>query len=320
MHDSLAQLARHTAPRGRQAVDRSVAALARPVTAVGSSMPVGQLEVLFRSPDVSCVAVLDDADPARVGIVTRPGLAAELTGRLGYGRAVLERRPVSAVADWSPLVVPADATLSDVATRAMTRPDPRRYDDVLVRGAHWAAASTADLMRSLVAALADRGTHDPLTGVPGRSATWRAFSRRCALVAQSGRAARAALVLVDVVGMTDVNARHGLGVGDAVLAELGARLAGSVPSGCEVGRVDGDRFAVLATFAVADDLSAAASVDALRQDVLARLAPAPATVPPGAWPALRAVATCSVAGAADPDELVRDAERRLRATGPRAWG
>ncbi|NNU27619.1 diguanylate cyclase domain-containing protein [Isoptericola sediminis] len=307
MHDEITEVARHRQVRGGARLAGIVADLARPVTVVGSSMPVGQLEVMFRSPEVTCVAVQDDHGGSRTGLVVRAGLTAALTGRLGYGRAVLERRPVASVTDWSPMTVSPEDSVSTVATRAMERDEAHRYDDVLVAGSHWATAATADLMRALVAALADRSTQDPHTRLPTRGATYHSLSRRCELV--RGSALRVALVLVDVRGMGGLNALHGLQVGDDVLTALAQRLRTGLPRGCEPGRVDGDRFAVLATLPAMDDVHAAASADQLRRLVLARLTEPGDDLP--VRPDLRSAVVWSVAGAGSPDELVVEAESRL---------
>ncbi|MBD5784969.1 diguanylate cyclase [Cellulosimicrobium terreum] len=309
MHDTLAELAQHVTLRGHAHATSGVVELARPVLGVGSSMPVGQLEVIFRPAEVTCVTVHDDAGSGRVGIVTRAGITGALTGRLGYGRAVLERRPTASVTDWSPLVVRPDAPVTEVATLAMDRPGEHRYDDVLVAGATWRSASTADLMRSLVGTLAARSTHDALTGLPTRSTTWHSLARRCGLVAHGGT--RVALLLLDVRGTAAINARRGLATGDVVLTEIAHRIAAAVPRGCEVGRVDGDRFAVLATLPAMDAAQAAASVESLHRDVLDQLAAPPPTLPASAWPAVDGATVWSVAGAADADELVCEAEHRL---------
>ncbi|MBM7817542.1 diguanylate cyclase (GGDEF)-like protein [Cellulosimicrobium cellulans] len=317
MHDELTELAQHTAMRPPARASGTVADLARPVLSVGSSMPVGQLEVVFRNPDVTCVVVHDDAVPppgapaadahGRLGVVVRSSLVAALTGRLGYGRAVLERRPVASVTDWAPLVVAPTAAVTEVATLAMSRPDDHRYDDVLVRGGRWASVGAAELVRSLVGTLAERSTHDALTGLLSRRSTWHSLTRRCRLVAHGGT--RVALLLLDVQDMAGVNALHGQDAGDALLAGVGRRLRSWLPGGCEAGRVDGDRFAVLATLPAMGDVEAAASAEALRQEVLARLG---ATDGP-ARPTFRTSLTWSVAGAADADELVREGEARLAA-------
>ncbi|OLT53247.1 hypothetical protein BJF88_12335 [Cellulosimicrobium sp. CUA-896] len=120
-------------------------------------------------------------------------------------------------------------------------------------------------------------------------------------------------MLLDVRGMGAVNARHGQAAGDAVLVELAERLAAALPRGCEAGRVDGDRFAVLATLPAMDDIQAAASVEALRAEVVGHLAAPSGALPPDAWPAVDTATVWSVAGAADADELVREVEHRLAA-------
>ncbi|WP_407316474.1 diguanylate cyclase [Isoptericola halotolerans] len=308
MHDEISEVARHRQVRGGARLAGIVTDLARPVDVVGSSMPVGQLEVMFRNPEVTCVVVVEDGG-TRTGVIMRSGLTAALTGRLGYGRAVLERRPTSAVTDWNPMVVHPHDAVSAVATRAMERADDHRYDDVLVAGDRWASASTADLMRSLVAALADRSTHDPQTRLPTRAATWHSLARRCELVRGTGT--RVVVVLLDVRGMAALNARHGFTVGDTVLVELAARMSGGLPRGCEAGRVDGDRFAVLATLPPMDDIQAAASADHLRRHVLANLAGPSGAVDALVWPELRSSVVWSVAGSASSEELVREAESRL---------
>ncbi|WP_402467193.1 diguanylate cyclase domain-containing protein [Isoptericola aurantiacus] len=308
MHDEITQVARHRQVRGGARLAGVVSDLSRPVTVVGSTMPVGQLEVMFRNPEVSCVVVQDERGD-RSGMIMRSGLTAALTGRLGYGRAVLERRPVSAVTDWAPMIVSPDDPVSSVATRAMERDDDHRYDDVLVAGQRWGSAGTADLMRSLVAALAERSSLDPHTRLPTRAATWHSLSRRCELVRTSGT--RVVLVLLDVRGMAALNARHGLEMGDTVLVELAGRLRTSLPRGCEAGRIDGDRFAVLATLPPMDDIHAAASADQLRRHVLGHLSAPSGGVDELVWPDLRSAVVWSVAGAAVADELVREGESRL---------
>jgi diguanylate cyclase (GGDEF)-like protein len=319
VHDEIARLARYVAPRPGAPLAGVVGDLAKPVLVVRSALPVGELEVVFRRSEASCVAVRDDVGGARTGLVTRAGLAAALTGRLGYGRAVLDRKPTASVADWSPLVVEPELPVSEVALQAMARADVRRYDDVLVAGETvagetWASASTADVMRSLVAALTERSTHDPQTRLPTRVATWHALAHRCGLLRGTGT--RVVVVLLDVRDMAGINARHGQDAGDTVLAALAARLQAALPRGCEAGRVDGDRFAVLATLPAMDDITAAASADALRQHLLGELAAPPQGVEPASWPMLHSSVVWSVAGAGNPDELIREAERRLlRAAG-----
>jgi diguanylate cyclase len=312
MHDELTEVAQQTAANGRGHLAGVARDLARPVLVVGSRLPVADLEVVFRDEDRSCVAVVDDEGTGRVGIVTRGQFTNAMTGRLGYGRAVLVRRPTGDVTDWSALVAAPDASVAEVARLAMERPGDRRYDDVLVSGDPWGSASAASLMLALVGALAQRSTQDPLTRLAGRPTTWHRLAHRCSMAARS--TVRVVLVLLDVRGMAGTNARYGQANGDALLAELARRLDAALPPGCEAGRVDGDRFAVLATLPSVDDFRAAAQADALRQQLVAALTTPSGGMPASAWPSLHSAVVWSVPGSASPDELVREAEARLRQT------
>lgn len=310
MRDELTEVAQHTAAPGRGRLAGVVGDLARPALVVGGALPVADLEVVFRDPGLACVVVRDDEADGRVGLITRARFTGAMTGRLGYGRAVLLRRPTADVTDWAPLVVAPQAPVAEVATRAMERAGERRYDEVLVRDERWASAGAADLVLALVGALAQRSTHDPLTRLPGRRSTWHALSHRCDMAVRMR--ARVVLVLLDVRGMAGTNVRHGQAGGDAVLTELARRLSAALPGGSEAGRIDGDRFAVLATLPPVDDLRAAAEADTLRRRLVTALMAPSGGIPPSAWPWLHTSVVWSVAGAANPDELVREAEARLR--------
>ena len=96
------------------------------------------------------MAVCDLSDPRRMGLITRVRHLAVSAGSLGYGRALLTRRQVGEVADWSPLVVDPRDTLLDVVARAMRRPARQRFDDVLVNDVVWSVVSTSQMVRGLV--------------------------------------------------------------------------------------------------------------------------------------------------------------------------
>lgn len=81
--------------------------------------------------------------------------------------------------------------------------------------------------------------HDPLTGLANRARLTEMMDEAAA----SGRAV--GLVLLDLDGFKHVNDVLGHGAGDVLLADVGQRLAGAVPSGGAVARLGGDEFAVL---------------------------------------------------------------------------
>jgi diguanylate cyclase (GGDEF)-like protein len=105
----------------------------------------------------------------------------------------------------------------------------------------WAilALVSASTMRSIVW-LAER---DPLTGLPNR----RIFQRRVAAAVDDAvrRRHATAVVVADVDRFKDVNDTLGHQNGDALLRELGVRLAGAVRAGDTVARLGGDEFGLV---------------------------------------------------------------------------
>ena len=95
-------------------------------------------------------------------------------------------------------------------------------------------------LRAARRALEEQAAHDPLTGLPNRTA----------LVAElEGRVGdhRTAVIFLDLDGFKPINDRHGHAVGDEVLRDLAERLRASVRKGDVVARYGGDEFVVVAT-------------------------------------------------------------------------
>lgn len=312
MDDDLTLLAdrlQHALGDYRTTAAATVKELARAVDVVEADMPVSRLEVLFRSPHVTTVAVRDPVEPGRIGLVTRTRFTAAMTGRLGYGRAVHARRETGEIADWAPLVAPPSAPVSEVAVRAMERHDERRYDDVVVAGDVWAVASTSDLVHALSTLLAVRSLHDSLTGLEHRAMLQHRLAQRCADL--HGTAARVVLVLLDVRGFRNLNATRGHAFADVVLAALGARLRGIAPVRSDAARTGGDELALAATLHARDEEHATQVAEGLRQQLVERLAVPASGIAPADWPSLHAVVVWSEPGGGTPDELLRLALRRL---------
>ncbi|WP_158274507.1 GGDEF domain-containing protein [Cellulomonas sp. WB94] len=290
----------------------TVRTLAHPVEAVDVTMTVARLEQLFRPADVASVVVLDHDDPGAVGLITRDRFMAVMSGRLGYGRAMLSRKTVAEITDWQPLVVEPDALVSEAAIVAMSRATERRYDDVLVRAHIWAVVPTSDLVRSLSTVLAVRSLHDALTGLANRDLVLRRLRQHCAAVTDTPE--RVALVLMDVDDLASVNDRHGVETGDLLLAAIATRLTRAAPPLADLGRISGDEFVLVVRLPAApgpDDARRA------RADLGARLRaclsePEPG-MPDGGWRTVSTVMSLSEPGFADPDALLREAFASMRA-------
>jgi diguanylate cyclase (GGDEF)-like protein len=290
----------------------TVETLAHPVEVVDVRMTAARLDQLFRPVHLASVAVLDIARPGVVGLITRERLLAAMSGRLGYGRAMLSRKTIDEITDWQPLVVDPRALVSEAAIAAMSRTHEHRYDDVLVSADTWAVVSTADLVRSLSTVHAVRSLHDGLTGLANRDLVLRRLRQRC--VAVAGTTERVALVLMDLDDLALVNDAHGVATGDVVLAAIAARLTRAAPPSADLGRISGDEFMLVVQFPAAPGPE---DVRRARTHLAARLIDAfeerDASLPEGAWRTVSMAIAVSAPGAADPDDLLREAFATMRA-------
>lgn len=252
---------------------RAVADVARAVEVVESTMSCRSLEELFRPERVECVGVLDPADHSRVGLVTRDRCAAAMSGELGYGRALLFRRAVSELTDWTPTVVDPWTTVADALAIAMARPRRQRYDDLLVRSRVWGSVSVSVLVDALHG---DGGTitvgggmsHiDALTGLLARQAWLEALAEQCAQGPENGT--YVLLTVVSVTGIAAVNATYGLDAGDAALAAGAEGLQRVVVARSTAGRLSGTGLALVARISAGEDASAVLEGDAVAQQVRA---------------------------------------------------
>ena len=256
-----------------------VATLADPLRVIDAETPVHEVEPLFLDPELARIGVIDQTDPGRIGLITRTRFTAGMAGRLGYGRAVLTRRPARAVADWEPLVVDPTASVVEAALLAMTRPTESRFEDVVVRADVWSATGTAELVHALAAALAEQGIRDRTTGLVNRHMLEHTLDSWALEIRGSRR--RLAVTLVDVKAFGLLNAIHGL------------------PHG-------GDEQLVV------PDERARSIAEDLRQMALRAVTPVPAGFADGEWPQVRAVATVSLQAWADVPLLLQELHRSMR--------
>ena len=126
-----------------------VARLGRGIEVVEATLPCPRLASVFAAEHVSSIAVVDPGEPHRIGIVSRERFQLASAGTLGYGQALLARRPVGEITDWSPLCVAPRAPLAEVVHTAMSRPVRQRLDDILIAGHVWGVVATTDLVRLL---------------------------------------------------------------------------------------------------------------------------------------------------------------------------
>lgn len=287
-----------------------VATVAVPLRVIDADLPVHDVEPLFLDPTLVRIGVIDRTDPSRIGLITRTRFTAGMAGRLGYGRAVLTRRPARAVADWEPLVVDPASSVVEAALLAMARPAESRFEDVVVRADIWSATGTAELVHALAAALAEQGMRDRTTGLVNRHTLEHTLDSWAQEIRGSRR--RLAATLVDVRAFGLLNAVHGLRHGDRVLTTMAEALAGAYPSGCVIGRLGDDELLVAAVLPAVPDERARDIAEELRQIALRALDPVPHEFGDGEWPRVRAVATVSLQAWADVPLLLQELHRSMR--------
>lgn len=175
--------------------------------------------------------------------------------------------------------------LFDLPTGELGDPDEilARANEALLQVSLQAARQTTQLERENLA-LAQRASHDALTGVANRGQFDAALG---AGFDAAGPAAPLSLLFLDADRFKAVNDRHGHQAGDEVLQFLAGELIASTPEGALVARYGGEEFAVV--LPGLDRVSAARLAESIR----ARIERTAVTVRDG--PTLRVTTSIGVA-------------------------
>ena len=234
---------------------RTLSDVIEPTVLVLADTPCQDIEQLFGdAPHLGSVVV---AQPdGELEVLTRRRWALEYTGRIGYGRALYARHPVSRLPGGGETLVLDGATPLPAAGRAaLDRRGRLRYDDIVVPQPGGAATvSIANLFSELALLHAHRSLHDPLTGLANREL----FIDRLG-AAVTAPATTAAVLFIDIDDFKSVNDSLGHPAGDELLRVLAARLRDVFRDQDTVARVGGDEFAVLIGDATEQSAIAAAA-------------------------------------------------------------
>ncbi len=166
------------------------------------------------------------------GLISRPGDS----GGLGSVIATLEQDGAWDGELWlhqcqdEGAGVPTRASLTSITTEL----DERRYVAML---------SDISDSKSRERAMWHQAHHDPLTGLANRTLFREHFERELSLARRYGD--HVGLIYVDLDEFKPINDAHGHAVGDALLAELAARMLAVIRETDIVARLGGDQFAVL---------------------------------------------------------------------------
>ena len=174
-----------------------------------------------------------------------PGLAGDIElGLASLAGTPLERAALTA----SGRKLPVEITLSRVATE---------------EGLFTAIVRDVSERQAQQRALEHQATHDPLTGLPNRTALARQLGT---MLSQASARQRVALLMLDLSRFKEVNDTLGHDVGDEVLREVARRFSAQLQGRAFISRIGGDEFAV-----VLADVAGHGSIDELAQRLIASL-------------------------------------------------
>ncbi len=151
--------------------------------------------------------------------------------------------------DWLPSASPGEDVEVELPLPGGSRP-------VSATLAAWDGGQVAIVRERSTAELRRLASHDPLTGLLNRRAFDARLAEESERLGTHGRAL--GLIVVDLDHFKAVNDRHGHPIGDRVLAEAAARIAGEARAVDSVGRIGGEEFAWLLPDAAAGETLAAA--------------------------------------------------------------
>ncbi|WP_433796388.1 putative bifunctional diguanylate cyclase/phosphodiesterase [Actinoplanes sp. CA-252034] len=232
-------------PAGRQ-MPNSPDSSARPTLAdLAVTMPVWPPHT-----DIRTVEEALRADPASPGVITvlndviylvdRQRFESALTGRLGFGRALLHHRPLADIVSEPALLLPETMTWDDAARAALARPTGRKAIPLVVAfgGGELGIAPIGPLVDYLSSRYAAMALRDDLTGLGNR----RMLTEQATRFGPAGTTA--ALMLIDLNRFKDINDTLGHVRGDELLRHVAAALQLVCPPDTAY-RLGGDEFVIL---------------------------------------------------------------------------
>ncbi|WP_436519740.1 EAL domain-containing protein [Actinoplanes sp. HUAS TT8] len=211
-----------------------LADLAVPIPVTPPDTPMGEIEARLRT------------DPELLGVVTEVGgelylidrgfLDLILAGRLGYGRALLHRRPLRSLLRRPALVLPAGTGWGEAARAAMQRPDTFKAIPLVVRfdDGGVGVAPVGPLVEHLSRRYQTMALTDDLTGLGNRRS----------LLEQPVHGGRAGVWMIDLNRFKEINDTLGHARGDELLRHVASALTGACAP-ARAFRVGGDEFVVL---------------------------------------------------------------------------
>ncbi|WP_380171416.1 putative bifunctional diguanylate cyclase/phosphodiesterase [Kineococcus sp. DHX-1] len=239
--------------------------LSVPAWVVPPETTCGQLDARLRAgrADEHSSVVVVDPRSGRVGSVQRLRFERAMSGPYGFGRALLARRSVTAVAEFDGAVLPAAASLGDALAAVFERPEHRRYDDLVLRdGEEWRRLPVTSVLEAAASRMAWHASRDALTGLANRGAFF-SHLQHLVLGAAGEEGVRVGVVFIDLDRLKAVNDTLGHDAGDALIRSVARRLRAACRPDDLVARLGGDEFAVACRLLETSPGAAARSLQAV---------------------------------------------------------
>lgn len=195
---------------------------------------------MFRADRALRAVVIDLA--GTLSLLTRDQLDHQMTGRLGYGRALNTRVMAADLLPETRFAFEPSLELRAAAAALLARPEEIRYEDLLVLDPGGPRiVSVSEIFEGLSDLFRHAALHDPLTGLGNR----RLLEERGPSLVGAAGSTPTAVLYVDLDDFKIANDTFGHRTGDAVLAAFAARLLACTRPADLVARLGGDEFAVL---------------------------------------------------------------------------
>ncbi|MCG2622819.1 EAL domain-containing protein [Arthrobacter sp. I2-34] len=221
--------------------------LGHEVSVVSAEIPVRELDASFRADRTLRSVVVET--PGSCWLLTRERLEFELSGRLGYGRALHSRTKVADLPPDETFTLNPRLPLLAAAQLILQRPARTRYQDFLIRGEDGPrVVSVSQVFHAISDTFRYEALHDRLTGLPNRRLL---DEQGLDLIGDCDRS-RVAILFIDLDSFKTVNDTFGHRAGDDVLVEFTERLRRCVRPTDVLARLGGDEFAALLIDVTAD--------------------------------------------------------------------
>lgn len=217
-----------------------------PIGTVSPNEMIPKVYEIFKcNPDCFGLCVVENDVP--VGIITQEKLAFQLSGNFGY--ALNQNKPISKIMDRDYLSVDYKTSVSLVSSIAMSRPNDKLYDFIVIteEGKYAGVVTIKDLLKKTTELEISAAKHqNPLTGLPGN------LTIEQKLIQFVTGDSQYSVAYLDIDNFKAYNDVYGFENGDLVIKLLADILRSNVPESQFIGHIGGDDFVVILNNYVAE--------------------------------------------------------------------